>query len=206
MRSNQVIGLTLLGVGSVAAAGFTLIARAVVRRKTSYADGRARRRVPKRRRKVTETAVEITGRVGKKWAHAPIAAGVAAYAWQRGSGPAALAAPLASVGAYALSELFDRRFPHRSPPPGRHSPTTPSFPSGHSLSTMAVGVTSAYMLAREGIIPVELAVPVGLVVPVASGIGRLYLDRHWSTDVAAGWLAGLSLAAGCASVYEALRE
>lgn len=206
MRSNHTIGLTLLGVGSVAAAGFTLVASAVIRRETSYADGRARRRVPKRRRKVTETAVTVAGRVGKKWAHAPIAAGVAAYAWQRGAGPAALAAPLASAGAYALCELFDRRMPHRSPPPGRHSPTTPSFPSGHSLSTMAVGVTSAYLLAREELIPVAAAVPVGLMVPVASGLGRLYLDRHWSSDVAAGWLAGLSLAAACASLYEALRE
>ena len=206
MRSNHTIGLTLLGVGSIAAAGFTLLARAVVRRETSYVDGRARRRVPKRRRKATETAVTVTGRIGKKWAHAPIAAGVAAYAWQHGAGAAALAAPLSSVGAYALCELFDRRFPHRSPPPGRHSPTTPSFPSGHSLSTMAVGVTSAYVLAREGLVRPEIAGGIAAAVPIASGVGRLYLDRHWSSDVLAGWLAGLSLAAACASAYEAVRE
>jgi undecaprenyl-diphosphatase len=52
----------------------------------------------------------------------------------------------------------------------------------------------------------EIAAPVALAVPVASGIGRLYLDRHWSSDVVAGWLAGLSVAAACAGVYEALSD
>jgi membrane-associated phospholipid phosphatase len=206
MQRTHALGLTLLGIGGLSAAGFTLVARAVARRETSYADGRARRRVPKRRRRKTTKAVTIAGRIGKKWVHAPVAVGIAAYAWRRGAGAAALAAPLASATAYTLCKTFDRHMPHRTPPPGRHSPTEPSFPSGHALSTMAVGVTGAYVLVRQGLVRPEIAAPVALAVPVASGIGRLYLDRHWSSDVVAGWLAGLSVAAACAGVYEALSD
>ncbi len=206
MQRSRVLGLTLLGVGGVAAAGFTLLARAVVRRETSHADGRVRRRLPKRRRRATKKAATAIGPLGKEWAHAPIALAVSAYAWRRGAGVAAIAVPLASAAGTGLSRTFDRYMPHRSPPPGRHAPTTPSFPSGHSLETMAVGVTSAYVLAREGILPVAAAAPIALVVPVVSGLGRMYLDRHWGTDVVAGWLAGVALAAGCASLYEGLRE
>jgi undecaprenyl-diphosphatase len=206
MRSQHTLGLTLLGLGGISAAGFTMLARAVNKHETSYADGRVRRRVPKRRRRKTARAVTIAGRMGKKWVHAPISLGVAAYAWQRGAGAAALAAPMASAAAYTLSELFERAMPHRSPPPGRHEPSNPSFPSGHSLSTTAVGLTSAYILARRGHLRPEIVAPLALAIPVASGVGRVYLDRHWGTDVVAGWLAGLSVAAACAGVYEALSD
>jgi undecaprenyl-diphosphatase len=206
MRSERALGLTLLGIGGLSAAGFTLIARAVIRRETSHADGRVRRRVPKRRRRATKQAATVIGPLGKKWVHAPIALGICAYAWLRGAGPAALVIPAGSVTATVMSKTFDRYMPHRSPPPGRHAPTTPSFPSGHSLETMAVGLTSAYVLAREGIVRPEIGAPLALAIPLASGVGRLYLDRHWATDVIAGWLGGLSLAAACASLYEVISD
>jgi undecaprenyl-diphosphatase len=203
MKPNR--PLPLLAISALSAAAFTLVARAVRGRETSHADGRVRRRFPKRRRRGTKRAVSATGPIGKEHVHAPIALAVAAYAWRHGAGRAALVPPLASASALALSKVFDRTMPHRAPPPGRHSPSEPSFPSGHSLETMAVGVTSAWVLAREGLVRPQLAAPIALAIPLASGVGRLYLDRHWATDVLAGWLAGLSVAAACASVYETLR-
>ena len=146
------------------------------------------------------------GPIGKEYVHGPIALGVAAYAWRQGAGAGALAPPLASAAAVTLSKVFERRIRHRAPPPGRHSPAEPSFPSGHSLETMAVGVTSAWVLAREELVRPEVVVPIALAIPLVSGVGRLYLDRHWGTDVVAGWLAGLSVAAACASLYETLRD
>ena len=50
------------------------------------------------------------------------------------------------------------------------------------------------MLTRESLISRPLAVPVAVSLPIASGIGRVYLDRHWATDGAAGWLAGGAVA------------
>jgi membrane-associated phospholipid phosphatase len=39
-------------------------------------------------------------------------------------------------------------------------------------------------------------------IPVLEGAGRLYLDRHWTTDVIAGLLAGVTIAAVCVFGYE----
>ena len=206
MRSDQTLGLTLLGIGGISAAAFTLLARAVRRRKTSRFDARIRRAFPKRRRRPTKRSVSAIGPLGKPWVHGPAALGVAAYAWRHGAGRGALALPLASAAATTLSRVFEWRIRHRTPPPGRHSPKEPSFPSGHSLETMAVGLTGAYVLAREGLVRPALAAPIALAFPVASGAGRLYLDRHWGTDVVAGWLAGLSVAAVCAALYEGLSD
>src|SRR5690242_17301312 len=179
MRSDRAVIPMLLGVTVAAASGFGLLTHAVAERKTSYADGRTRRHFPKRRRKATKHAAAALGPIGKEWIHAPIAAGVAAYAWRRGAGSASVAPVLASVTAVALSKTFERWMPRRSPPPGRHSPTEPSFPSGHSLETMAVAGASAWVLAREGLVSARIAAPLALAVPVVSGVGRLYLDRHW---------------------------
>ena len=204
--SDRAVIPALLGVALAAASGFAVLERAVAARKTSYADGRTRRHFPKRRRRSTKRAATVFGRVGKEWIHAPIAVGVAAYAWHCGAGAGAVVPPLASVTAVAVSKSFERWMPHRSPPPGRHSPTEPSFPSGHSLETLAVAGASAWVLVREELVRAEVAAPLALAVPIASGIGRLYLDRHWTTDVIAGWLAGLSVAAACAATYETLKD
>lgn len=55
---------------------------------------------------------------------------------------------------------------------------------------------------REGIVDSRVAAMLGLLAGPAVGFGRLYLNRHWLTDVAAGWLAGMSVAAFSAAGYE----
>jgi undecaprenyl-diphosphatase len=124
--------------------------------------------------------------------------------WRRGgSASAAGAVALSSGVSTVISKGFDSAMKSRRPPPGRHKPSEPSFPSGHSLETTAVALTSAYVLSRERVADPRVAAPLALVIPVVTGVGRLYLDRHWATDVAGGWLAGLSVAACCAALYEA---
>jgi membrane-associated phospholipid phosphatase len=48
-------------------------------------------------------------------------------------------------------------------------------------------------------------VPVALIVPGVSGLARLWLDRHWFTDVLAGYLLGGAIAASSAAAYELAR-
>ena len=208
-RRNADAGLALLALAALAGGGFTALASMVARRKTSRFDGSARRRVPKRRRRPTKAIASAIGPLGKPWVHGPLAAGAAALAWRHGQEKrtASVAALLSSSAASAaLSHAFERYLRHRAPPPGRHSPSEPSFPSGHSLETTAVSLAGAYVLAREGLLHPTVAAPLALLLPVTSGIGRLYLDRHWTTDVLGGWTAGAAVAASCAALYELLPD
>jgi membrane-associated phospholipid phosphatase len=49
----------------------------------------------------------------------------------------------------------------------------------------------------------RIAFPLAALIPALEGAGRLYLDRHWTTDVIAGVLGGATIAAVCALGYEA---
>ena len=65
---------------------------------------------------------------------------------------------------------------------------------------------SWYILTREQLAPAHVTIPVALVAPLASGVARLYLERHWGSDVLGGWLAGVTVATACAAVYEGLAD
>jgi undecaprenyl-diphosphatase len=202
MRSRLTV--SLLVTSTLTATAFAALARGVGSHATAHADGRARRRFPKRRRRLTKRVVSAIGPLGKEWIHGPLALAAAGYLWRHGAGERAAIPVLASVASTALSRTFERTLRSRRPPPGRHSPTEPSFPSGHSLETAAVSMTTAYVLAREGRAHPVAATALGLLPSAMSGLGRLYLDRHWLTDVVAGWLAGISVATACAALYETM--
>lgn len=201
MKSHQPSGLLLLAAG-VSIGAFALLSRSVFAHRTSYGDGRARRQFPKRRSKVTKKVVHSLGYSGKPWVHGPFAGATALWLLRRGSPSGALAVGLSSVSAAAVSRAMERWLPHRAPPPGRHSPTEPSYPSGHTMETAAVATTIAYVMIREDVAPPSAAIPLALAIPAASGLGRLYLDRHWTSDVLGGWLAGVAIAAAASAVYE----
>jgi membrane-associated phospholipid phosphatase len=148
----------------------------------------------------------VVGPLGKPWVHGPVTALLAAYTRPR-SRAGAVAIVLSSGASAAVSHLFESSFPHRPAPPGkRKNRSEPSFPSGHSLETAATALTTAYVLAREGRADAWFTVPVSVIVPAISGAGRLVLDRHWTTDVVGGWLAGTAIAACCAAAYELMPD
>ena len=73
-------------------------------------------------------------------------------------------------------------------------PNEPSFPSGHSLGSMAIlgsiAVLTARRLRRRGLRSAVLAVGFGL--PLLIGVSRPYLGVHYPLDVVGGWTAGLA--------------
>ncbi len=73
---------------------------------------------------------------------------------------------------------------------------TPSFPSGHAFLSTVVFLTIGGLLALTARRRREKAVILvtAAFLALAIGLSRVMLGVHWFTDVAAGWLFGLSWA------------
>lgn len=90
------------------------------------------------------------------------------------------------------------RRPRPHPWFGLPVPQSWSFPSGHAIdSTVCYLVFGALFLpllhSRSWRVAMTL---LAFALPLVIGLTRIYLGMHWPTDVLAGWIAGLFLAAG----------
>lgn len=113
----------------------------------------------------------------------------------------------------ALKAIFDR--PRPEPRAwtlelfGRplHFPTTPSFPSGHAITSVIIFGTLAYLVVRlEPTVRLRrwtLAIAAGLILLI--GLARIYLGVHYPSDVLAGWLVGITWATFAALSIEVVR-
>jgi membrane-associated phospholipid phosphatase len=79
-----------------------------------------------------------------------------------------------------------------------------SFPSGHTSAGTAVALVLGYALAREGISR-RVGLGVAIISPLLVGVSRVYVDRHWASDVLGGWILGLALSAAVCLLYELMR-
>ena len=113
---------------------------------------------------------------------------------------------LTGIAATGLNPAFDRWLPQPPAPPGHRSRGKPVFPSGHAFGPGAVALATAYVMARERLARPGVALPVALMVPLATAGGRVLQEKHWASDVLGGYLGGLALAAGCLTAYEASRD
>jgi undecaprenyl-diphosphatase len=104
----------------------------------------------------------------------------------------------AYAGAAALTEAAKVIVQRPRPLPYFNvSPETWSFPSGHSLESAAVYWTLAAVIAASASLPGRRVVVYSLaVLPVITGLSRIYLGMHYPTDVIAGWAAGGCWSAG----------
>jgi undecaprenyl-diphosphatase len=69
-----------------------------------------------------------------------------------------------------------------------------SFPSGHSLNSLALIGALAYLAVRQWRAGWARVATVGLasLFVVAMGLSRIYLGHHWLTDVLGAWLIALA--------------
>src|SRR5678810_1385004 len=116
---------------------------------------------------------------------------------------AALAA--ASIGAilahHAVKLVYRRPRPAIALARGK---TEPAYPSGHTTDATAVLATSAYLLAQQGLATPSVVAAAALILALSTGVSRVLLGWHWSTDVVGGWIAGVGVAACAAGLYESL--
>jgi membrane protein DedA with SNARE-associated domain/membrane-associated phospholipid phosphatase len=102
---------------------------------------------------------------------------------------------VASIGGVALlhlvvGELVDR--PRPVAPPGLGPFSGPSFPSGHTVKTVAAYGMLAALYSREARSWARRvgAWMVALIVSLVVGFTRLYLGAHWLTDVLGAYALG----------------
>jgi len=196
----------LLVISAAAVLGFGYTASLVARRRTERADNQARNDLQAARAPAGDAVAEASGPLGKEYLHFPVAIALALALRHQGVGTRAAVPVMAS----AVSELLNRIVTHtlhiRVVPPGHpeHDKQKPSFPSGHAMETTAVALASAYVVAREELVPTAPAFVAAGVLATASTVGRLYLDRHWVTDAVGGSLLGVAVAAACGAAYESL--
>lgn len=191
----------LAGVSGAAAAAFGVLAARSLEPRTILGDLRLRSRIPRYGRKTGKIAVPF-GYLGKEWPVVSMAALTCARLLRENRRSAAGATAFATFAAIAASHIFDAALPQKTPPPGRRAPTDPHFPSGHALhSTSLLGI-AAWVLSREGLADRRVIGAGAGILALGLGFDRLVQDRHWTSDVVAGWLAAISIAALAAAGYE----
>jgi membrane-associated phospholipid phosphatase len=57
------------------------------------------------------------------------------------------------------------------------------------------------VLWREHMLAPPIAIVIAVLPPLIIGLSRVYLDVHWMTDVAAGWMGGLLIASIARLLY-----
>ncbi len=194
--------LGLFATATAATLGYVALARLVQRGTTRRDDARARRKALRHATPRAKKLAETTGHIGKWYTHVPLALTGAAILARCDRRAAAATLATSSLLAVAASPILDRVHPKRKPPPGKHDPKAQSYPSGHALETTTVALAAGWILSRERIAPPAVVAPAAVAAAAISGLGRLVLDRHWTTDSIAGYLAGIALGSACAGVYE----
>ena len=187
-RGRRSARATLLLTG-VCAAVFAFVTREVASRSARPFDERMRRRFL---RWSSTAADQLSAAVTGLTSPPSLIASTLAIAFRvRNRGrhvwvPIAAAPFAAMLAGQSFTTFLPQQYAPRVP--------EPSFPSGHTTGATAEALTIVYVLRRQGAISRTTAAMITML-PVIGGINRLYRDRHWTTDIIAGWSAGAAIAA-----------
>jgi len=76
-----------------------------------------------------------------------------------------------------------------------------SFPSGHALNNALAASVFLLVLLPVAKRARPLLWTAAVVIPVVTGLSRIGLGVHWTSDVVAGWLLGLATTAATAGAF-----
>ncbi len=98
---------------------------------------------------------------------------------------------------YVLKSAFERTRP--SVVPHLRDVASPSFPSGHALTSAVVYLTlgAVLMHVSNGRLTKFYCLAMAMFVTLLTGVTRVGLGVHYPTDVIAGWIVGLLWASVC---------
>ena len=108
------------------------------------------------------------------------------------------------IGAFGCAELVDwlkANYEVARPEYGELTSASHSFPSGHASGTAAIAVFLTSVAVRQKVHPWLFASGSALITLLV-GVSRIYLDKHWASDVIGGWVVGAAFGAGLAAIYE----
>jgi len=193
--------IALAAASGLAATAFGVLTTRSVEPRTIFGDLRLRSRLPRYGKKTKKVAFQF-GYLGKEWSVLPAAGLLGAKLFSSDRRAGAIAIATATLAAVAASHIFDVALPQKTPPPGRRAPMDPHFPSGHALHSTALLGIAAWVLAREGLANRKAIAAGAGALAFALGFDRLVQDRHWTSDVVAGWLAAISISSLAAAGYE----
>jgi undecaprenyl-diphosphatase len=99
-----------------------------------------------------------------------------------------------------------RVFLHQRRPPKaghHHGHNQYAYPSGHVTAATAIAIATAAEI-DDRLSAAERTMLWSAVAALSISVGwsRLYLDEHWIDDVAGGWMAGIAIGLGAASLVE----
>lgn len=140
-----------------------------------------------------DTVFTVISTLGSSLVLAPLAVVLVIVLTLRGFRSDALLVSVTTMGALVFGPLL-KSVVERPRPEHGHLVVVNSwaYPSGHSLTSMAVlGVLIALAARHLPNRPARITViALGVLMIVAVGLSRVYLGVHWPTDVLAGWLIG----------------
>ena len=180
---------------------------AVKRNSTTPVNRAVRRRIhPRRSPRLTSIAKGISYLVGPH-AH-PYTAAALGFVINRREGRGGLGPSAASFGTLAVDNVT-RVFVHQRRPPKaghHHGHNQYGYPSGHVTAATAIAIaTAAEIDDRLSVAERTMLWTAVAALSISVGWSRLYLDEHWIDDVAGGWMAGMAIGLGAASLV-AIRD
>lgn len=147
-------------------------------------DDAARRAVQESRRPGWEAVMKAASNSGKPAVALGLLVGIACFDAAQGVPTVRLA--LATLAITNLAVEGMKRATFRARPDGEHKRSNAAFPSSHAANAFAI----AMVLARRW----RRLAPVFFVPALVIAYSRMYLDRHWLSDVVAGSLLGIGVA------------
>jgi undecaprenyl-diphosphatase len=200
---------SFFGIALAAGAGTVVLALATRSRALQALDDALERSAGRARmRSGVLRSASIGTLPGEPYMHPTIGAACAALVFATRGGP--IMPVLAALGAASLGAIVAHhavKFVYRRPRPAAalvRGKTEPAFPSGHTTDATAVLVTGGYLLLRLGLASPAVVVSVAAILALCTGVSRVLLGWHWSTDVLGGWIAGIGVAACASGLYESL--